>query len=136
MGVTSFELRSIGAVESSLVDITNAPRQAEGAPDAWLVFDPAVGEAMRDLRVGDEVIVITWLDRASRDVLSTYRGHDPSAPVFGVFSLRSPDRPNPLGLHRVRIDAIEGTRVHVPHLEAVHGTPIVDVKPVLDAREG
>jgi tRNA-Thr(GGU) m(6)t(6)A37 methyltransferase TsaA len=132
----TFELRSIGAVESSLVDPADAPRQAEGAPEAWLVIDEAYAEAMRDVRVGQELVLLTWLYRAARDVLSTYRGHDPAAPVLGVFSLRSPNRPNPIGVHRVRIDEMDGTRLRVPHLEAVHGTPVLDLKPVLDEREG
>lgn len=129
-------LRVVGRVESPLVEVADAPNQGDqGAPDAWLVFDPEVREAMADLRVGDEILVITWLDQAPRDVLSTYPGSDPNGPIRGVFSLRSPQRPNPLGLHRVPVLAIEDTRVHVQDLEAVHGTPIVDVKPVLDRRE-
>lgn len=130
-------LRPIGRVESSLVDIADAPNQGgeEGAPDAWLVIDPEFAEAMRDLTLGDEILVITWLDRASRDVMSTYPGSDPTRPTMGVFSLRSPDRPNPLGLHRVAVLEIDGTRVHVRPLEAVHETPVVDIKPVLDRRE-
>jgi tRNA-Thr(GGU) m(6)t(6)A37 methyltransferase TsaA len=134
--VDTFELRSIGRVESTLTDLDDAPRQAEGAPEAWLAIDEEYAEALRDVRVGDELVLLTWLDRAPRDVLSTYRGHDPSAPVFGVFSLRAPSRPNPIGLHRVRVDEIDGTRLRVPQLEAVHGTPILDLKPVLDEREG
>lgn len=131
----SFELRPIGSVESSLTDVADAPNQGDqGAPEAWLVIDPHLGDAMRDLTVGDEIVVITWLDRASRDVLATYPGRDPSRPEQGVFSLRSPDRPNPLGLHRVRIEAIDGTRVLVGPLEAVDGTPVVDLKPALDPR--
>lgn len=132
----TMELRPVGTVESALVDIADAPNQGDqGAPDAWLVFTPAVEEAMRDLRVGAQIIVVTWLDRAPRDVLSTYPGSDPTGPVTGVFSLRSPQRPNPLGLHRVSIAEIDGLRVRVRNFEAVHGTPIVDVKPVLDPRE-
>ena len=129
----SYELRPVGFVESSLVDVADAPNQGdESAPAAWLVFKPEVREAMRDLAVGDEIVVITWLDRAPRDVLATYPGSDPAGPVLGVFSLRSPQRPNPLGLHRLRIVAIDDTRVQVPHLEVVNGTPIVDIKPVLN----
>ncbi|MQA01191.1 MAG: tRNA (N6-threonylcarbamoyladenosine(37)-N6)-methyltransferase TrmO [Streptosporangiales bacterium] len=130
------ELRPVGFVESTLTDIADAPNQGDlGAPDAWLVFEAEFGEAMRDLTVGDEILVITWFDRARRDVLSTYPGSDPPDPVLGVFNLRSPQRPNPLGPHRVPIVAVEGSRVHVRNLEAVHGTPVVDVKPVLDRRE-
>jgi tRNA-Thr(GGU) m(6)t(6)A37 methyltransferase TsaA len=132
----AMRLRPIGVVESSLVDIADAPNQgSQGAPDAWLVFNPEVEEAMRDLEVGEEIMVITWLDRAPRDVLSTYPGSDPTGPVLGVFSLRSPGRPNPIGLHRVPILDIQGIRVHVGNLEAVHGTPIVDVKTVLNHQE-
>lgn len=137
MNVTSFELRAIGRVESSLTDLDSAPRQAdEGAPEAWLVFEPQVLEGIRSLRPGDEVIVITWLDRARRDVLSVHPRGDRSRPEEGVFSTRSPHRPNPIGLHRVEITAIDGPRVHVRHLEAVDGTPIVDMKPVLSVEIG
>jgi tRNA-Thr(GGU) m(6)t(6)A37 methyltransferase TsaA len=127
-----FELTPIGKVESSLTDLDSAPRQAdEGAPEAWLVFDPGVREALRSLRSGDEIIVLTWLDRARRDVLSVHPRGDVSRPEEGVFSTRSPHRPNPIGLHTVAISAIDDLRVRVTHLEALNGTPIVDVKPVL-----
>jgi tRNA-Thr(GGU) m(6)t(6)A37 methyltransferase TsaA len=128
----SYEIRPIGHVESPLADPKTAPQQGfEGAPDAWLVFDPEVAEAMRDLTVGDDVFVLTWLHQARRDVLTVHPRDDPSNPETGVFSTRSQDRPNPIGLHRVRITAIDGQRVRVQDLEAVDGTPIVDVKPVL-----
>jgi tRNA-Thr(GGU) m(6)t(6)A37 methyltransferase TsaA len=128
-----FLLRPIGWVDSPLVDPVVAPKQGdEGSPEAWLVFDPDVSEALRDLRVNTEVIVLTWLDRADRDVLAVHPRDDPANPIQGVFSTRSADRPNPIGLHRVEIAAIEGTRVRVRNLEAVDGTPVVDVKPVLD----
>jgi tRNA-Thr(GGU) m(6)t(6)A37 methyltransferase TsaA len=128
-----FELRPIGWVESPLLDRRSAPNQGdEGSPDAWLVFEDFVSEGIRDLESGSEVIVLTWLDRASRDVLSTHPRGDMSNPEKGVFSTRSPDRPNPIGLHRVRIKSIEGNRVLVQNLEALDGTPIVDLKPVLD----
>jgi tRNA-Thr(GGU) m(6)t(6)A37 methyltransferase TsaA len=126
------ELRPVGRVESALIDPATAPRQGdEGAPEAWLVFDAAVADALRDLAVGDQVVVLTWLDRARRDVLVTQPRNDVTAPELGVFSTRSPDRPNPIGLHTVRIVATHGTRVRVDSLEAVDGTPILDVKPVL-----
>ena len=132
-----FELIPIGRVESSLTDLDSAPRQAdEGAPEAWLVFEPNVIEALRSLRVGDEIIVLTWLDRARRDVLSVHPRGDVTRPEEGVFSTRSPHRPNPIGLHAVEIDAIDGRRVRVKHLEALNGTPIVDVKPVLPSQIG
>lgn len=132
-----FELVPIGSVESSLTDLDSAPRQAdEGAPEAWLVFEPDVIEALRSLRVGDEIIVLTWLDRARRDVLSVHPRGDVTRPEEGVFSTRSPHRPNPIGLHQVEISAIDGRRVRVKHLEALNGTPIVDVKPVLPSEIG
>ncbi|HEX8917471.1 MAG TPA: tRNA (N6-threonylcarbamoyladenosine(37)-N6)-methyltransferase TrmO [Chloroflexota bacterium] len=128
-----YEVVPIGWVESPLIRRKQAPRQGDqGAPPAWLVFEPDVAEGIRSLRVGDRIIVLTWLDRAHRDVLSTRRGGDPDSPLFGVFSTRSPDRPNPIGLHRVEILAINGLRIQVSNLEALNGTPIVDVKPVLD----
>jgi tRNA-Thr(GGU) m(6)t(6)A37 methyltransferase TsaA len=131
--VASFELRAIGRVESTLTDLESAPRQPdEGAPPAWLVFEPAMLEALRSLQPGDEVIVITWLDRARRDALRVHPRGDTSREMEGVFSTRSPHRPNPIGLHRVKITAVDGTRVQVRALEAVNGTPIVDVKPVLN----
>jgi len=129
----NYEVRPVGWVESPLTERAQAPRQGdEGAPPAWLVFEPAVAEAIRDLRPGQEVVVLTWLDRAHRDVLRTRPRDDPARPVTGVFSTRSPDRPNPVGLHRVRITAVDGLRVQVESLEALDGTPVIDVKPVLD----
>ena len=128
----SYEVRPIGTVESPLVDRDDAPRQGdEGSPDAWLVFDPGVSEGIRDLQPGTEVILLTWLDRARRDVLTVHPRGDSRNPLTGVFSTRSPDRPNPIGLHRVRIESIDGIRVRVRNLEALDGTPIVDVKPLL-----
>ncbi len=125
-------LRAIGRVESALVDRASAPRQGdEGAPEAWLVFEPAVAAGLRDLQVGEEVLLFTWLDRADRDVLAVHPRGDRSRPETGVFSTRSPDRPNPIGLHRVEIAAIDGLRLRVRNLEALDGTPILDVKPVL-----
>ncbi len=127
-----YEVRPIGSVESPLVDPKTAPKQGdEGAPEAWLVFDPDVAQAIRDLAVGDEVFVLTWLHQARRDVLAVHPRDDPRTPETGVFSTRSQDRPNPIGLHWVQIAAINGYRVLVQDLEAVDGTPIVDVKPVL-----
>ncbi|MDX6238173.1 MAG: hypothetical protein QOG10_2988 [Kribbellaceae bacterium] len=126
-------VRPIGRVESELVDRDQAPKQGdEGAPDAWLVFEESVREGLRDLSVGADVLLITWFDRARRDVLVVHPRGDQARPETGVFSTRSPDRPNPLGLHRVTILAIDGLRIQVRSLEALDGTPIVDVKPVLD----
>lgn len=133
MSESRYEVHPIGRVESPLVDRDAAPKQGdEGSPDAWLVFHPDVGEGIRDLETGTEILLLTWLDRARRDVLTLHPRGDPRNPVRGVFSTRSPDRPNPIGLHRVQIVAIDGTRVRVRNLEALDGTPIVDVKPVLD----
>ena len=130
--MTSFEAKAIGRVESSLTDPESPPRQAdEGAPGAWLVFEPEVLEGLRSLRAGDEVILLTWLDRARRDVLSVHPRGDPSRVEEGVFSTRSPHRPNPIGLHRVEITAIDGHRIRVRQLEALDGTPILDIKPAL-----
>jgi tRNA-Thr(GGU) m(6)t(6)A37 methyltransferase TsaA len=135
MGVMD-ELHPIGRVESPLVDRAAAPKQGdEGSPEAWLVFDPAVRDGLRDLEPGTDVLVLTWLDRARRDVLTTRPRDDPRNPEVGVFSTRSPDRPNPIGLHRVRITAVEGLRVRVADLEALDGTPVLDVKPVLGPTE-
>ncbi len=132
MNVTTFALRPIGRVESTLTTLDAAPRQAdEGAPSAWLVFEEEVREGLANLHPGDQLIVLTWLDRARRDVLVVHPRGDTSRPREGVFSTRSPHRPNPIGLHRVQVVAAEGLCVQVDHLEALHGTPIVDVKPVL-----
>lgn len=128
-----FELHPIGWVRSPLVDRKSAPKQGhEGSPDAWLEFGPAVLDGLRDLRAGSEVILLTWLDRASRHVLVTHPRDDPASPELGVFSTRSPDRPNPIGLHRVEIATIDGARIQVRNLEALDGTPILDLKPVLE----
>ena len=128
-----YEVTPIGHVRSPLAERSQAPRQGdEGAPSAWLVFEPHVTDAVRDLRAGDHIIVITWLDRARRDVLTTHPRDDPDSPLLGVFSTRSPDRPNPIGLHRVEILEVEDGRIFVSNLEAIDNTPILDVKPVLD----
>lgn len=125
----------IGIVESSLRTREQSPRQPdEDAPAAWLVFDASVREALSSLRVGDSMVLLTWLDRAQRDVLSVHPRGEISRPVAGVFSTRSPDRPNPIGLHDVDITAVDGLRVHVRHLDALDGTPILDVKPSLAER--
>lgn len=126
------ELVPVGTVESPLVDLGEAPKQgSEGAPDAWLVFHDRVADALDGIGKGDEILVLTWLDRARREVLSVHPRDDPNNPERGVFSTRSADRPNPIGLHRVHVISIDGRRVRVRPLEAVDGTPIVDVKPVL-----
>lgn len=129
-----FVVRPVGRVESPLSDRAGAPRQGdEGAPEAWVVFEERVGPALRDLRAGDDVLLLTWLHRADRDVLAVHPRGDVTRPETGVFSTRAPDRPNPIGVHRVSILAVEGLRVRVGGLEAIHGTPVLDVKPVLGA---
>jgi tRNA-Thr(GGU) m(6)t(6)A37 methyltransferase TsaA len=126
------DLQPIGSVESALTDRDAAPKQgAEGAPDAWLVFAEHVRPALEGIRRGDRVIVLTWLDRAERDVLRVHPRDDVANPMRGVFSTRSADRPNPIGLHEVEVLTVDGARMHVRPLEAVNGTPVVDVKPVL-----
>ena len=125
----AYVLRPVGRVESPLTDPAAAPKMGdEGAPAAWLVFDDEVGDAVRDLEAGDEVLVLTWLHRARRDVLRVHPRGDPANPERGVFSTRSPHRPNPIGLHRVTVLTVEGTRVRVEPLEAIDGTPVLDVK--------
>jgi tRNA-Thr(GGU) m(6)t(6)A37 methyltransferase TsaA len=126
------ELDPIGVVESPLVDPALAPKQGdEGAPEAWLVFEERVLPALADVHPGDRVVVLTWLHRAERGVLRVHPRDDPSNPERGVFSTRSQDRPNPIGLHEVEIRAAEPGRLRVRGLEAVDGTPVLDVKPVL-----
>ena len=131
-----FDVRPIGRVESTLTELADAPNQGDrGAPDAWLVLDPQVREGIRDIAVGDELLVLTWLHKSRRDELATVPGDDPGGRQRGVFSTRSPRRPNPVGLHRVTVLATEEGRLHVEPLEAVDGTPLVDIKPVIRAEE-
>ena len=133
MTESRYEVIPVGWVKSPLTEMAQAPRQAdEGAPPAWLVFEADVSDAIRDLRPGTEIIVLTWLDRADRTVLLTIPRGDPRNPMTGVFSTRSPDRPNPVGMHRVRVIVVDGLRIQVDHLEALDGTPVIDVKAVLD----
>ncbi len=130
--MTDFQLEPIGRVSSSLTAMALAPRQAdEGAPEAWLVFEPAMRAGLEGVRAGDEMLLLTWLDRADREVLSVHPRGDTTRPVEGVFNTRSPHRPNPIGLHRVEVTAIEGVRLRVRHLEVLDGTPIIDMKPIL-----
>lgn len=132
----SSELTRIGRVESRLTDPASAPKQGhEGAPDAWLVLDASVADALADVGPGDRLIVLTWLDRARRDVLRVHPRDDASNPLRGVFSTRSADRPNPIGLHTVEVLAVDGLRVQVSDLEALDGTPVLDLKPVLGAAD-
>ena len=126
------ELHAIGRVESPLTDLDAAPKQGdEGAPEAWIVFAGGMEPGLDPIAAGDELLVLTWLDRGRRDVLEVHPRGDTARPAQGVFTTRSPDRPNPIGLHRVTVVERDGPRLRVRDLEAVDGTPVVDVKPVL-----
>lgn len=130
--MNQYSVHTIGRVESTLTARSAAPRQPdEGAPDAWLVFDDRYAPALDGLTPGSDVLLLTWLHHSDRDTLTTHPRGDATRPRTGVFATRGPDRPNPIGLHEVHILAVAGTRVHVRSLEAVNGTPILDVKPVL-----
>ena len=125
-------VKPIGRVRSVLTERSTAPRQGdEGAPDAWIEIEPDLADGIRDLRAGEDVILLTWLDRARRDVLLVHPRRRVHNPPVGVFSTRSPDRPNPVGLHQVTILAIDGLQIQVSNLEALDGTPVVDIKPLL-----
>jgi tRNA-Thr(GGU) m(6)t(6)A37 methyltransferase TsaA len=129
---TAQDLRPIGVISSQLTSLADAPMQgSEGAPDAWLEIDAALAPALHGIAAGDELIVITWFHRADRAVLQTRPRSDPRNPMTGVFATRSPDRPNPLGLHVVTVRAIDGNRLRVGPIEAIDGTPVVDIKPAL-----
>jgi tRNA-Thr(GGU) m(6)t(6)A37 methyltransferase TsaA len=131
--MTGFEVRQIGRVESALTDPAVAPKQGqEGAPDAWIVIEPGVLDALEGIRPGARVLVLTWFHRARRDLLRVHPRDDPANPMQGIFNTRSADRPNPIGVHEVEVLAVEGARMHVRPLEAIDGTPVVDLKPVLD----
>jgi tRNA-Thr(GGU) m(6)t(6)A37 methyltransferase TsaA len=130
--VTGGRLRPVGVIRSILKARSQAPKQgSEGAPDAWLDVYPWAADALHRLAVGDEIIVITWLHKADRHVLKVHPRSDARNPLTGVFATRSPDRPNPLGLHPVIVRAIDKTRLRVGPIEAIDGTPVVDIKPVL-----
>ena len=132
MTAADYTLRPIGFLRSSLTQREDAPMQGfEGAPDAWLELDAALAEALVGIRAGDALIIITWLHQAQRDVLQTHPRNDKTVPLAGVFATRSPDRPNPLGLHRVTVREIAGARIKVGPIEAIDGTPILDIKPTL-----
>jgi tRNA-Thr(GGU) m(6)t(6)A37 methyltransferase TsaA len=129
---STFILNPIGFIRSELTNLDAAPRQGdEGAPEAWLELSPQVADGLVGIRVGDELIVLTWLHRAGRDVLQVHPRNNLQAPLTGVFATRSPDRPNPIGLHRVSVLEVSGNRLRVAPIEAIDGTPIVDIKPVL-----
>jgi tRNA-Thr(GGU) m(6)t(6)A37 methyltransferase TsaA len=131
-----FTLRPIGHIRSELRNLRDAPRQgAEGAPDAWVEIDDDVARGLHGMTVGDEIVVLTWLHRSNREVLEVHPRNDPTNPLTGVFVTRSPDRPNPIGLHRVEVLQISGTTLRVGPIEAIDGTPVVDIKVVLDASD-
>ena len=130
-----FSLTPIGFVESPLTNRKKAPRQgSEGAPDAWVEIVPAVRRALDGIEKGQEIILITWFHRSQRKVLKVHPRSDRNVPLTGVFATRSPDRPNPLGLHAVKVLEVDGNRLKVGPLEAIDGTPVVDIKPVLSRR--
>ena len=133
MSGAGIEIAPIGRVASPLTDKDAAPKQGfEGSPEAWLVLDPAVLEGLDGVAADDRLIVLTWLDRADRSVLRVHPRDDPANPERGVFGTRSADRPNPIGVHPVRVVAVEGARVRVRDLEALDGTPVLDIKPLLE----
>ena len=137
MSEIDFTLRPIGFVRSDLVNLDDAPMQGnEGAADAWIELEPGLAPGLLRLSAGDDVIVITWFHLAARDMLQLHPRDDVSLPLTGVFGTRSPDRPNPIGLHRVTIREIDGNRLKVGPLEAIDGTPVIDIKPVLDGTDG
>ena len=129
-GALGGRLRPIGVIRSTLKSRSKAPKQgSEGAPDAWLNVHAWAADALHRLAAGDEIIVITWFHRARRDVYQVHPRSDPRNPLTGVFATRSPDRPNPIGLHPVVVRAIDGTRLRIGPIEAIDGTPVVDIKP-------
>jgi tRNA-Thr(GGU) m(6)t(6)A37 methyltransferase TsaA len=129
---TGLTLRPIGVIRSIVKTRSRAPKQgSEGAPDAWLEMNPFAVPAADGLVVGDDIVVVTWLHQARRDVLKVHPRSDPRRPLAGVFATRSPDRPNPLGLHRVTVRRIAKNRLRIGPMEAIDGTPVVDIKPVL-----
>jgi tRNA-Thr(GGU) m(6)t(6)A37 methyltransferase TsaA len=129
---STFTIRPIGHVESPLTSTADAPRQGdEGAPPAYLILDSDVHAGLDGMAGGDEIIVLTWLHEADRGVLTVHPRGDLTRAEQGVFSTRAPSRPNPIGLHRVRVLSLDGIRIQVSGLEAIDGTPIVDLKPVL-----
>jgi len=132
MSEAQYWLYPLGLIHSPLKRRQDAPKQgSEGAPDAWLEVHPSLAEGLDGIKVGDEVILITWLHQSQRDILKLHPRGDKTIPLTGVFATRSPDRPNPLGLHRVTILEIAGSKLKVGPLEAINGTPVVDIKPVL-----
>ena len=134
--MSNFLLEPIGIIQSEIKDRANAPKQGyEGAPDVWLHVHEKFAPALEGIVQGDDVILITWFHQSHREVLAVHPRGDRRNPLTGVFATRSPDRPNPLGLHRVKVLEIKGTSLKVGPLEAIDGTPVVDIKPVLEASE-
>jgi len=134
MSNTTYTIEPIGFVRSELTWLEDAPMQGdEGAPDAWLELTSHIAQGLMGIKPGDELIVLTWLHLAERDMLQVHPRGDLSRPLTGVFATRSPDRPNPVGLHRVSILEVAERKLRVTHLEAIDGTPIVDIKPVLSS---
>ena len=132
MSKTNYTIDPIGYIRSELINLKDAPMQGdEGAPDAWLEITPQVAQGLRGIKVGDELILLTWLHLAERDILQVHPRGDLNRPLTGVFATRSPDRPNPVGLHRVTVLEVADQKLRVAQLEAIDGTPIVDIKPVL-----
>lgn len=127
-----YSLQPIGQIQSTLQARDKAPRQgSEGAPDAWLKVNPRFARGLLGITTGDEIIVISWLHQANRELLEVHPRGDLRNPLAGVFATRSPDRPNPLGLHRVTVLEISGTQLRIGPIEAINGTPVVDIKPIL-----
>jgi tRNA-Thr(GGU) m(6)t(6)A37 methyltransferase TsaA len=132
--VKTFTIKPIGVIRSEIKKTSDAPLfYTEGAPNAFLEILPSLTDGLHRMKVGDEIIVITWLHRARRDVLKVHPRGNLSNPLRGVFLTRSPDRPNPLGLHRVKVLEINLTRIHIGPIEAIDGTPVIDIKPVVDS---
>lgn len=132
MDAKTAQLHAIGVIHSAIKSRSNAPKQgAEGAPDAWLEVSSSAAKGFDGLKAGQDIIVVTWLHRAPRDVLKVHPRSDPRRPLTGVFATRSPDRPNPLGLHRVTVRRIAKNRLRIGPIEAIDGTPVMDIKPVL-----
>jgi len=128
----SVELRPIGVIRSKLKERGKAPKQgSEGAPNAWLEVHPFAAQALDGLAAGDEVVILTWLHQARRETLKVHPRSDPSRRLTGVFATRSPDRPNPIGLHQVTVRRIAKNRLRIGPIEAIDGTPVIDIKPVL-----
>jgi len=131
-----FRIKPIGFIRSDLKYREDAPRQGrEGAPNALIEVLPSYMKALHRMQIGDEIIIISWLHRARRNVREVHPGGDASRPLMGVFSTRSPDRPNPIGLHRVKVFGMNRGRLHVGPIEAIDGTPVIDIKPVIDSND-